>query len=59
MEFDLIPPFWQDFLANIRHVVLFPFHAGERIFWLYLITSALIAFLVYLRLRRARSESYS
>lgn len=56
MEFDLIPPFWQDFLANIRHVVLFPFHAGERIFWLYLITSALIAFLVYLRLRRARSE---
>jgi hypothetical protein len=39
--------------------VLFPFHAGERIFWLYLITSALIAFLVYLRLRRARSESYS
>lgn len=53
---DLIPPFWQDFLANIRHVVLMPLNPGSRIYVLYLVTSALFALFVYLRLRKARSD---
>ncbi len=53
---DILPPYLQDFLANIRHVVLAPFNPNSRIFVLYLLTSALFALFVYLKLRRARSD---
>jgi sterol desaturase/sphingolipid hydroxylase (fatty acid hydroxylase superfamily) len=53
---DLIPPYLQDFLANIRHVLLMPFDAGSRIYLLYLFTSALMGYFVYHRLRKARSD---
>jgi sterol desaturase/sphingolipid hydroxylase (fatty acid hydroxylase superfamily) len=55
VEIDFIPPYLQDFLANIRYVLLSPFQPGSRIYFLYLATSALFAFFVYLALRRARS----
>jgi sterol desaturase/sphingolipid hydroxylase (fatty acid hydroxylase superfamily) len=55
VEIDLIPPYLQDFLANIRYVLLSPFNPNSRIYLLYLATSAILALLVYLRLRRARS----
>jgi sterol desaturase/sphingolipid hydroxylase (fatty acid hydroxylase superfamily) len=53
---DLIPPYWQDFFANIRHVLLMPFDPDSRIYLLYLFTSALMAYFVYHRLRKARSD---
>ncbi len=49
------PPYLQAFLANIRHVVLAPLYPNSRIYFLYLLTSALFAFFVYLRLRKSRS----
>jgi sterol desaturase/sphingolipid hydroxylase (fatty acid hydroxylase superfamily) len=53
---DGIPPLLQDFLANIRHVLLMPFDPDSRIFVLYLVTSVLFALFVFLRLRRTRSD---
>jgi sterol desaturase/sphingolipid hydroxylase (fatty acid hydroxylase superfamily) len=53
---DGIPPLLRDFLANIRHVLLMPLDGESRIFVLYLLTSALCALFVYLRLRKTRSD---
>jgi sterol desaturase/sphingolipid hydroxylase (fatty acid hydroxylase superfamily) len=53
---DALPSYLQDFLANIRHVLLMPFDPDSRIYLLYLLTSALFALFVYLRLRKARSD---
>jgi sterol desaturase/sphingolipid hydroxylase (fatty acid hydroxylase superfamily) len=59
MPTDLIPPYLRGFLANLRQVVLAPFDPGSRIYVLYLLTSALFALFVYIRLRRARSAEAS
>jgi sterol desaturase/sphingolipid hydroxylase (fatty acid hydroxylase superfamily) len=56
MDIDVIPPYWQNFLANLRQVVLMPFNPDSRIHVLYLLTSALLALFVYRRLRKARSD---
>jgi sterol desaturase/sphingolipid hydroxylase (fatty acid hydroxylase superfamily) len=53
---DSLPSFLQDFLANIRHVLLMPLDPDSRIYVLYLATSLLFAVFVFLRLRRARSD---
>ncbi len=51
-----LPAYLQSFLANIRRDVLAPFDPDNRIFALYLLTSALLAYFVYRRLRRSRSD---
>lgn len=51
-----IPPYLQDFLANIRFVAMMPFDPDSRIFVLYLVTSALFAAFVYLKLRKTGSD---
>ena len=51
---DAIPNFLSDILANAGHVMMMPFDPDSRIFVLYLLTSALFALFVYLRLRRTR-----
>jgi sterol desaturase/sphingolipid hydroxylase (fatty acid hydroxylase superfamily) len=52
---DALSSYLQDFLANMRRVLLMPFSPDSRIYVLYLATSLLFALFVYLRLRRARS----
>lgn len=56
MLIDSLPPYIQDFIVNMRNVVLLPFDPNSRIYVLYLLTSMLLAFLVYHRLRKTRSN---
>jgi sterol desaturase/sphingolipid hydroxylase (fatty acid hydroxylase superfamily) len=51
-----LPAYLQSFLANIRRDVLAPLDPNNRLFALYLLTSALLAFFVYRKLRKARSD---
>ena len=53
---DGLPPLFQDFLANIRTVLMMPFDPDSRIYALYLLTSALLALFVYLRMRRTQPD---
>jgi sterol desaturase/sphingolipid hydroxylase (fatty acid hydroxylase superfamily) len=50
------PPFFENFLVNIRQTILAPLYPSSRIFALYLLTSVLFALFVYIRLRKSRSE---
>ncbi len=48
--------YWNAFLDHAKSVLLYPLDPGNRIYFLYLATSLLIAFWIYARKRRTSSE---
>lgn len=55
---EWILKFFAVLLDQVTHVLLFPLNPGNRIFWLYLLSSAAAAFFVYTAIQR-RDQHYS